>query len=69
MLPAARSSSTSVTVAGEVAEVYAQAAQEVTYVVPRSTASRARLTEVCSIAGLPAGLTRVAFTCGGSESV
>ena len=54
----------------EVAEVYAQAAQEVTYVVPPFvTTSRARLTERLLDRWLPSGLTRVAFTCGGSESV
>ena len=54
----------------EVAEVYAQAAQEVTYVVPPFvTGSRARLTERLVDRWLPTGLTRVAFTCGGSESV
>jgi adenosylmethionine-8-amino-7-oxononanoate aminotransferase len=54
----------------EVAEVYAQAAAEATYVVPPFvTTSRARLTERLIDRWLPQGLTRVAFTCGGSESV
>ena len=54
----------------EVAEVYAAAAEEATYVVPPFvTASRARLTERVLDRWVPPGLTRVAFTCGGSESV
>jgi adenosylmethionine-8-amino-7-oxononanoate aminotransferase len=54
----------------EVAEVYAKAAAEVTYVVPPFvTESRARLTERVLDRWVPPGLTRVAFTCGGSESV
>jgi adenosylmethionine-8-amino-7-oxononanoate aminotransferase len=54
----------------EVAQVYARAAQEATYVVPPFvTESRARLTERLLDRWLPAGLTRIAFTCGGSESV
>jgi len=54
----------------EVADVYARSAREATYVVPPFvTESRARLTERLLDRWLPAGLTRVAYTCGGSESV
>ncbi|HVR29568.1 MAG TPA: aspartate aminotransferase family protein [Thermoanaerobaculia bacterium] len=54
----------------EVAEVYASAAEEATYVVPPFvTESRARLTERLLDRWVPPGITRVVFTCGGSESV
>jgi adenosylmethionine-8-amino-7-oxononanoate aminotransferase len=54
----------------EVAEVYASAALEASYVVPTFvTESRARLTERLLDRWVPPGLTRVVFTCGGSESV
>jgi len=54
----------------EVAEVYAQAAAEATYVVPTFvTPSRARLVERLLDRWVPPGITRVVFTCGGSESV
>jgi adenosylmethionine-8-amino-7-oxononanoate aminotransferase len=54
----------------EVAEVYAREAAEVGYVVPTFvTDSRARLTARVLDRWVPPGLTRVVFTCGGSESV
>jgi len=54
----------------EVAEVAAQALKDVTYVVPTFvTESRVRLVERLTSQWLPAGLTRVSFTSGGSESV
>jgi adenosylmethionine-8-amino-7-oxononanoate aminotransferase len=54
----------------EIAEVYAEAARTETYVVPPFiTPSRARLTERLLDRWLPEGLTRVFYTCGGSESI
>ena len=54
----------------EVAEVYARAAAEATYVVPPfATESRVRLVERLQDRWLPEGLTRVVFTSGGSESM
>ncbi len=54
----------------EVAEVAARALQDVSYVVPTfATESRARLVERLTSSWLPAGVTRVSFTSGGSESV
>ncbi|HKC51832.1 MAG TPA: aspartate aminotransferase family protein [Myxococcota bacterium] len=54
----------------EVAEAYAREVERVTYVVPPfATESRVRLVERLVSRWLPAGLTRVAFTSGGSESV
>jgi adenosylmethionine-8-amino-7-oxononanoate aminotransferase len=54
----------------EVAEAYARAVTEVTYVVPPFvTEQRARLVERLRRAWLPEGLTRCVFTSGGSESM
>jgi adenosylmethionine-8-amino-7-oxononanoate aminotransferase len=54
----------------EVAEAYAREVERVSYVVPPfATESRVRLVERLVSRWLPAGLTRVAFTSGGSESV
>lgn len=54
----------------EVAEVAARALESLTYVVPPfSTPERARLVDRLVGSWLPAGLTRVMFTSGGSESV
>lgn len=54
----------------EVAEAYANAAQELTYVVPTfATESRVRLIERLREHWLPKELSRVVFTSGGSESV
>ncbi|MEE2777630.1 MAG: aminotransferase class III-fold pyridoxal phosphate-dependent enzyme [Acidobacteriota bacterium] len=53
----------------EVAEVFARAARDESYVVPPFvTPSRARLTTRLLDRWLPDGLTRVVYTCGGSES-
>ena len=54
----------------EVAEAYARAATEVSYVVPPfATESRVRLVERLREKWLPKGLTRAVFTSGGSESM
>jgi adenosylmethionine-8-amino-7-oxononanoate aminotransferase len=54
----------------EVAEVVAQALEDLTYVVPPfSTPQRTRLVERLVDSWLPEGLTRVSFVAGGSESV
>jgi adenosylmethionine-8-amino-7-oxononanoate aminotransferase len=54
----------------EVAEVAAQAMEQLTYVVPTfATGAKARLVERLTESWLPAGLTRASFTSGGSESV
>jgi adenosylmethionine-8-amino-7-oxononanoate aminotransferase len=54
----------------EVAEAYAREVERVSYVVPPfATESRVRLVERLVSRWLPPGLTRVAFTSGGSESV
>jgi adenosylmethionine-8-amino-7-oxononanoate aminotransferase len=54
----------------EVAEAYAREAERASYVVPPfATESRVRLVERLVSRWLPAGLTRVAFTSGGSEAV
>ena len=53
----------------EVAAVFAEAALQESYVVPPFvTPARARLTERLLDRWLPEGLTRVVYTCGGSES-
>ena len=54
----------------EVAEAYAREIERASYVIPPfATESRVRLVERLVARWLPAGLTRVAFTSGGSESV
>jgi adenosylmethionine-8-amino-7-oxononanoate aminotransferase len=54
----------------EVAEAYARALTEATYVVPPfATESRIRLVEHLRERWLPDGLTRAVFTSGGSESM
>jgi adenosylmethionine-8-amino-7-oxononanoate aminotransferase len=54
----------------EVAEAYAREVERASYLVPPfATESRVRLVERLVSRWLPAGLTRVAFTSGGSESV
>ena len=54
----------------EVAEAYAQAAVEATYIVPPfATESRVRLMERLREAWLPAGIVRGVFTSGGSEAM
>ena len=54
----------------EVAEVYARAVAEVSYVVPPfATEARVRLVERLLDRWLPPGLTRAVFTSGGSESM
>ena len=54
----------------EVAEAYAREAERAAYVLPPfATESRLRLVERLVQRWLPAGLTRIAFTSGGSESV
>jgi len=54
----------------EVAEAFADAASELTYAVPPfASEHRVRLVERLRERWLPAGLDRVAFTSGGSESV
>jgi adenosylmethionine-8-amino-7-oxononanoate aminotransferase len=54
----------------EVAEVAAQAIEQLTYVVPTfATEAKARLVERLTGRWLPQGLTRASFTSGGSESV
>ena len=54
----------------EVAEAAARELERVTYVIPPwKTASRDRLRDRLLSSWLPEGLTRVAFTSGGSESV
>jgi adenosylmethionine-8-amino-7-oxononanoate aminotransferase len=54
----------------EVAEAYARELERVSYLVPPfATESRVRLVERLVSRWLPAGLTRIAFTSGGSESV
>jgi adenosylmethionine-8-amino-7-oxononanoate aminotransferase len=54
----------------EVAEAFARGATEATYVVPPfATESRVRLVERLRTHWLPAELTRVVFTSGGSESM
>ena len=54
----------------EVAEVAARSLEQIDYVVPTfATESRARLIERLTERWLPAGLTRVSFVSGGSESV
>jgi adenosylmethionine-8-amino-7-oxononanoate aminotransferase len=54
----------------EVAEAAARGLEQVTYVVPPfSTESRVRLAERLLDNWVPAGLSRVAFTSGGSESM
>jgi len=54
----------------EVAEAYARELEKASYLLPPfATESRLRLVERLVQRWLPAGLTRVAFTSGGSESV
>ena len=54
----------------EVAEAYAREVERASYLLPPfATESRLRLVERLVQRWLPAGLTRVAFTSGGSESV
>jgi adenosylmethionine-8-amino-7-oxononanoate aminotransferase len=54
----------------EVAEAYAREAARASYVIPPfATENRVRLVERLVDRWLPAGLTRCAFTSGGSESV
>jgi adenosylmethionine-8-amino-7-oxononanoate aminotransferase len=54
----------------EVAEAYAQAATEATYIVPPfATESRVRLMERLREAWLPDGIVRGVFTSGGSEAM
>jgi adenosylmethionine-8-amino-7-oxononanoate aminotransferase len=54
----------------EVAEAYAREVERASYLIPPfATESRVRLVERLVARWLPAGLTRVAFTSGGSESV
>ena len=54
----------------EVAEAYAREAERAAYAIPPfATESRVRLVERLVGSWLPRGLTRVAFTSGGSESV
>ncbi len=54
----------------EVAEAYARELERVSYVIPPfATESRVRLVERLRSQWLPGGLSRVAFTSGGSESV
>ena len=54
----------------EVAEAYAREAERAAYLIPPfATESRVRLVERLVDTWLPRGLTRVAFTSGGSESV
>jgi adenosylmethionine-8-amino-7-oxononanoate aminotransferase len=54
----------------EVAEAYAREVERASYLVPPfATESRVRLVERLVSRWLPAGLTRAAFTSGGSESV
>jgi len=54
----------------EVAEAYARELERASYLLPPfATESRLRLVERLVQRWLPAGLTRVAFTSGGSESV
>jgi adenosylmethionine-8-amino-7-oxononanoate aminotransferase len=54
----------------EVAEVTAQAIEQLTYVVPTfATEAKTRLVERLTESWLPEGLTRASFTSGGSESV
>ncbi|HTO53013.1 MAG TPA: aspartate aminotransferase family protein [Myxococcota bacterium] len=54
----------------EVAEAYAREVERVSYAVPPfATESRVRLVERLVSRWLPAGLTRAAFTSGGSEAV
>jgi adenosylmethionine-8-amino-7-oxononanoate aminotransferase len=54
----------------EVAEAYARALSDATYVVPPfATESRVRLVQRLRERWLPEGLTRVLFTSGGSESM
>jgi len=54
----------------EVAEAMAAAAAEATFVVPPfATPSRLALAERLRASWLPAGIERMVFTCGGSESV
>jgi len=54
----------------EVAEAYAREAERAAYAIPPfATESRVRLVERLVDRWLPRGLTRVAFTSGGSESV
>jgi adenosylmethionine-8-amino-7-oxononanoate aminotransferase len=54
----------------EVAEAFARASSEVTYVVPPfATESRVRLVERLRERWLPPGITRAMFTSGGSESM
>jgi len=54
----------------EVGEAFARACAETTFVVPPfATESRVRLVERLRRSWLPPELTRVVFTCGGSESM
>jgi adenosylmethionine-8-amino-7-oxononanoate aminotransferase len=54
----------------EVAEAYAREAERAAYVLPPfATESRVRLVDRLIASWLPRGLTRIAFTSGGSESV
>ena len=54
----------------EVAEAYARELERISYVIPPfATESRVRLVERLVSRWLPAGLVRVGFTSGGSESV
>jgi len=54
----------------EVAEAYAREAERAAYVLPPfATESRVRLVDRLIGSWLPRGLTRIAFTSGGSESV
>jgi adenosylmethionine-8-amino-7-oxononanoate aminotransferase len=54
----------------EVAEAYAREAERAAYVLPPfATESRVRLVDRLLASWLPRGLTRIAFTSGGSESV
>jgi adenosylmethionine-8-amino-7-oxononanoate aminotransferase len=54
----------------DVAEVYARAVAEATYVVPPfATPDRVRLVERLLDRWLPEGITRAVFTSGGSESM
>jgi adenosylmethionine-8-amino-7-oxononanoate aminotransferase len=54
----------------EVADAYAQEAERVSYAIPPfATESRVKLVERLVGSWLPRGLTRIAFTSGGSEAV
>lgn len=54
----------------EVADAYAGAARDLTYVVPPfATEGRVRLIERLRESWLPEGLSRIVFTSGGSESI